>query len=224
MNIGSYGGMIFQVSNKKIYTFNNLKRTRNAEWKEHTRYGQKPLSQFIAPGLETISIDIHLDATLGIKPKTIMDKWGTLLETGYHDIFVIGGEQIGKYEWKIESISEAWNVILNKGELVSADLSITMSEYLSSDKNVTKKNSSTNTTKNTVIETKNVLVKGGSYKVKKLLTGYYTAAEASNQKPINKAGKVYPGNYYIFNISNGMINVTKVKGTPGSWINPSKNK
>lgn len=224
MNIGSYGGMAFQVSNKKIYTFNNLKRARNAEWKEHTRYGQKPISQFIAPGLESISLDIHLDATLGIKPKTIIDKWGTLLETGYHDIFVIGGEQIGKYEWKIENISEAWNVIMNKGELVSADLTITMSEYLNSDKTITQKKSTTNATKKTTKATKNVLVKGGSYKVNKVLTGYYTAAEASNQTPINKTGKIYPGNYYIFNIANGMINVTKVKGAPGSWINPSKNK
>ncbi len=65
--------------------------------------------------------------------------------------------------------------------------------------------------------------KDGQYKVVTQLTGYYTAEEAKNQKSVNKTGKVYPGTYYIYNTANGMINVTKVKGVPGSWINPNKN-
>lgn len=227
MSIGSYGGMTFRVSSKKIYTFSNLKRTRTAEWKEHTRYGQKPISQFIAPGLDSITMDIHLDASLGVKPRALMDKWGKLLENGYHDIFVIGGEQVGKNEWKIESISEAWNIIMNKGEVVSADISITISEYLTSDKKDKKdmkKSSKKTTTTKKVATSKNDLVKGGNYKVKSILTGFYTAAESASQTAVNRTGKVYPGSYYIFNISQGQVNVTKVKGSPGSWINPGKNK
>lgn len=65
---------------------------------------------------------------------------------------------------------------------------------------------------------------GATYKVISRLTGYYTSLEAKNLKVTNKTGTIYPGNYYIYNKVNDMINVTKVKGTPGSWINPSKNK
>ncbi|WMJ88859.1 phage late control D family protein [Anaerocolumna sp. MB42-C2] len=65
--------------------------------------------------------------------------------------------------------------------------------------------------------------KDGQYEVITQLTGYYTAEEAKSQKSVKKTGKVYPGTYYIYNTSNGMINVTKVKGVPGSWINPNKN-
>ncbi|WOO34955.1 phage tail protein [Anaerocolumna sp. AGMB13020] len=224
MSVGSYGGIVFQVSKKKIYSFSNFKRTRTAEWKEHSRHGQKAISQFISPGIENITLDIHLNASLGVKPLTVIEKWGKLLETGHHDIFVIGGKQVGKNEWKIESVSEAWNTFLSKGELIAADITVTLSEYITSDK-PKKKSTSTTTKKTTTTNSaSSALVIGKTYKVKKLLTGYYTAPEAKNQSAVNRTGKVYPGTYYIFNISQGMVNVTKVKGSPGSWINPSKNK
>ncbi|GIN88750.1 hypothetical protein J6TS2_51360 [Heyndrickxia sporothermodurans] len=54
------------------------------------------------------------------------------------------------------------------------------------------------------------------------VSGYYTAADAKNR--INKKSIVKPGNYLVYNQSNGMINVTTKKGIPGSWINPTDNK
>ncbi|MFA9464040.1 MAG: phage late control D family protein [Velocimicrobium sp.] len=65
--------------------------------------------------------------------------------------------------------------------------------------------------------------KGDKYHVYKTLVGYYTSEEAKKQKAINQSGKVYKGTYYIYNTSKGMVNVTKVKGVPGSWINPTVN-
>ncbi len=67
---------------------------------------------------------------------------------------------------------------------------------------------------------------GDTYAVVTSLTGYYTAVEAKNNKSSgNPTGRVNKGKYYVFNyhVKTGMINVTKVKGVPGSWINPSKN-
>ncbi|WP_062108784.1 M23 family metallopeptidase [Bacillus niameyensis] len=58
-----------------------------------------------------------------------------------------------------------------------------------------------------------------AYQVKKDTPGYVNAADAKAGK--NKKTTVKAGTYYIFNTSDGMINVTKKKGTPGSWINPN---
>jgi hypothetical protein len=230
MSVGSFGKTVFSVSSKKVYSFSNLKITHSASWKEHGRYGKKPISEFVSPELQSMTLDIHLDFNLGVKPRDEIEKWGKICETGKHDVFVIGNKQIGKYEWKVESVSEAWNTIFNKGQLISADLSITLSEYIDIDKDTTSKNSSNGTKKALSTKTSSKMVSvsslniGSTYKIKTLLTGYYTSMEAKNLKAINQTGKVYPGNYYVFNIANGMINVTKVKGSPGSWINPSKNK
>ena len=50
--------------------------------------------------------------------------------------------------------------------------------------------------------------------------GFKTAADALNNR--NRRTWVQPGTYHVFNRSNGMINVTSRKGTPGSWINPNR--
>ncbi len=226
MSVGNFGKIYFVVSGKKAYSFNNFKHTRTAQWKEHTRYNNKPISEFNGSGLENITLDIYLDVNLGVKPRQEIERWGKLVDSGHHDILVIGGQQVGKYEWKVESISEDWKNFLNQGELLTANLSITLSEYVT---DPPKKKESTKATKPKTYlvapkASANSLVVGGSYKVKVLLTGYYTSMEAKDLHATNRTGKVYPGTYYIFNLANGMVNVTKVKGSPGSWINPSKNK
>jgi len=60
-----------------------------------------------------------------------------------------------------------------------------------------------------------------TYVVKAAKKAYLTAKDALvNQHP---KGTVRPGSYYIFNESLGMINVSKQKNQPGSWIHPAEN-
>ncbi len=59
-----------------------------------------------------------------------------------------------------------------------------------------------------------------TYQVTKQHNSYATASDAKSEK--NKNTTVPKGKYYVFNESQGMINVTNKKGIPGSWINPSE--
>lgn len=59
------------------------------------------------------------------------------------------------------------------------------------------------------------------YIVKTELNGYVTADNA--KKRISPKVRVKVGQYYVFKEYAGMINVTRVSGSPGSWINPSDN-
>lgn len=65
--------------------------------------------------------------------------------------------------------------------------------------------------------------KGDTYELKTTKKGYYTAAEAAagQVKPGNPSGVRRPGTYYVFNTSQGMLNLTTAKSVPGSWINPN---
>lgn len=60
-----------------------------------------------------------------------------------------------------------------------------------------------------------------TYKVVKTINGYINSDNAKAKK--NAVGKVAAGTYYIYNEANGMKNVTKTAGSPGSWINPAEN-
>lgn len=50
---------------------------------------------------------------------------------------------------------------------------------------------------------------------------YMNSDNAANHK--DSVGTYDAGTYYVFNKANGMINVTKTKGTAGGWINPNDN-
>lgn len=60
------------------------------------------------------------------------------------------------------------------------------------------------------------------YQVVVAVPAYYTAADAKARK--GARGTVQPGEYFVFNESQGMVNVTKEPNTPGAWINPADNK
>lgn len=231
MAVGNFGSMVFSVSRKKVKSFSNFERSVSGEWKEHSVYKGKSISEFVGPGSQQITFDMHLNASLGVSPLTELEKWEKICEKGKHDVLVIGKKQIGSSEWKVEKISESWNEIWRYGELIAADISVTMSEYISTDSSSSyqiAKISSTATSKTSSKQSKSnsasSVAVGGTYTIKTQLTGYYTSMEAKNLQATNRTGKVYPGKYYVYNKANGMINVTKVKGNPGSWINPSKNK
>ena len=49
--------------------------------------------------------------------------------------------------------------------------------------------------------------------------GFMSAIDATNNQ--NRRTWVEPSTYHVFKRANGMINVTRTKGTAGSWINPN---
>lgn len=228
--IGYFGTIKFTVSNKKAQSFNNLRRSVSSNWKEHDIYKRKPFSEYLGPGQGSISFRMELEASLGVNPYELMEKWNSIIEKGKHDILVIGDNQIGKFQWKVTGADEEWKYVFKDGVLLSASINITMTEYcnvgvglLGSFKS-SKKASKTKTKKESKKTTSSSYVIGGTYKVYCTLTGYYTSDEAKNLHAINKTGKVKKGTYYVFNSKYSMINVTSVKGVPGSWINPTLNK
>ena len=93
MIIGNWGlGLIFQTSDRRVLTPENLKRTTSAVWATHSRMGLKDQSEFIRPGLGQITFDIQLNAELGVRPRLMMDYINNCVETGAVQMLVITGE------------------------------------------------------------------------------------------------------------------------------------
>ena len=129
--IGRWGTrIIFTVSDKRILTFQDFKRKVAGEWAEHGRLGQKDQAEFLKPQLQEVTFSIELNAMYGVRPRSTMDALVRAVEQGEVHVLVIGTRRVGNYYWRITDISEAWDVVMNRGELVKATLDITMKEYL----------------------------------------------------------------------------------------------
>lgn len=128
--IGYYGDIIFETSDQRILTFTDFKHDSAARWEKHSVIGKKPVSEFIGPDLDTITFTINLNGNYGVKPRDEMEKWLSLVNTGSVDVLVIGTKAIGQDKWSVKSVSEAWGVVFNKGELFSGKIDVTLEEYI----------------------------------------------------------------------------------------------
>ena len=79
--IGTLGRkIIFEVSDNRVLTFESMSREVSGRWTEHEVLGVKPKAEFLGPGLQTISLTIHLSAALGVKPRRILDMVERMVE------------------------------------------------------------------------------------------------------------------------------------------------
>ena len=121
--IGTLGRkIIFEVSDNRVLTFESMSREVSGRWTEHEVLGVKP-------GLQTISLTIHLSAALGVKPRRILDMVERMVERGTAEYLVIGGRLVGRRPFRVTGSSEAWDKVYSRGELAKATLTISLEEY-----------------------------------------------------------------------------------------------
>ena len=128
--IGNFGKLItFEVSSEKMLALKDLKRTVAGRWKKHEIVGAAPRSEFQGPDLDETTVTAILSAEHGVKPRATIERLEAAARSGEVDYLIIGGKRVGTGKVDISSISEEWDTIWNKGELVKATINITFAEY-----------------------------------------------------------------------------------------------
>jgi len=131
MAIGHIGKtVVFETSDRKILNFTKMQRTVKGRWASHSRIGKKPKKQFLGPDADQLTFSITLNAEHGLRPRKTIENIEKLIRTGKPQTVVIGSKKVGSNKYAITEISESWETILNKGEVVKITCDITLEEYL----------------------------------------------------------------------------------------------
>ncbi len=129
--IGNWGvAIIFTTSDRRILTFKDMTRTVGSEWATHSRIGLKDQVEYLRPALQKVTFTMELDCQNGVRPRAMLDKLAAFTEAGCVFPLVIGGRRVGRHNWRITDLSEAWETIYSRGELAKAKVDVTMQEYL----------------------------------------------------------------------------------------------
>ena len=128
--IGYLGEVVFEVSAKKVKTFDDFKRNASSRVATHELIGRKPLLEFGGPGLETVSFPITLSAFLGLDPTEEVKILRDMRDQGLAVDFVLNGEPQGAGLWVLESLSEKWKYVDNDGVPRQIDCDLTLREYV----------------------------------------------------------------------------------------------
>lgn len=126
--IGALGNIVFTVSSDFVRTPSNIKKSRSARIAKHEIIGSKPKLEFQGEDLVSMSFDIRLDASLGVSPQADINSLSTLESTGEVVDLVIGNVYHGAF--LIESIEENTKYTDRSGNIIVAELSISLQEYV----------------------------------------------------------------------------------------------
>lgn len=128
--IGSLGDVNFVVdTTNKIRTFMDFNRTSSSRWASNEIVLQKPKSQFLGPGLDTITFKIQLNVRYGVNPRAEMEKLLAYERDGKVLLFIVGGKKLGVNKWRISGLTQDWKTIDNRGNLLISELSVSLEEY-----------------------------------------------------------------------------------------------
>ena len=122
--------ILFEVSDEKILTINNFKRTNSVRFAKNDVLLRKPVSQYVGPELDNISFNIILRAQYMVNPKAEFDKLIYLQRDGAIVSIILGKTAFGVYRWRISSLGMPWEIIDNNGICISSTVDISFEEYV----------------------------------------------------------------------------------------------
>lgn len=126
--LASYGKITFKVTEEEIKIFNNFTISRKARYVAHERINNKPLLQFM--GLEADTISFNMQLIEGVTGNIVGDLKvlkNMFTKAEVHPLF-LGQKKIGSFV--IESMSEAYSMMDNLGNLEIVNVSLSLKEYV----------------------------------------------------------------------------------------------
>lgn len=128
--IGALGDIVFIVSDDTLRTFMDFERNTESRWAAHDIHLAKPKSEYLGPGLDTISFSMRFDVTYGINPRKEMNALLELARSGKAVPLVIGGQGLGVNLWKVKSLRQKWIHVDNRGNVLVGEVEVVLEEYV----------------------------------------------------------------------------------------------
>ena len=121
--------IVFEVSDKRILTFDGFKRSNKINLAKNNVLMKKPVSEYVGQELDTISFTVFFKAQLGTDPREEVDKLIYLNRDGAVVTLVIWGKAFGTYRWVITALDMEWDKINKSGYCGDIKCQITLEEY-----------------------------------------------------------------------------------------------
>ncbi|QXW65665.1 phage tail protein [Streptobacillus moniliformis] len=135
--IGSFGKLIFEVSDKKVVSLNNqISRSYKAKISEHSPIYGIGMLRFQGRELITVSFNIHFNRTLTPNLREEVLKVKDMFEKGEVNNLVFGGQVFGENPFIITELNETNSYYnINASDFDVIELNLSLKEYIEKPKN-----------------------------------------------------------------------------------------
>lgn len=129
MKIGCLGDIAFEVSDSVIRTLDKVTWSGSVNIQTHQRHLDNALQEFVSIDPDAITFTIKLSRYLGVDPMADIVKIFEYERGGIALPLTIGNKAYGKYMWLIKSHKTKMDLYDRGGNLTSADVDVTLTEY-----------------------------------------------------------------------------------------------
>lgn len=127
--IGSFGDLVFSVSENTVRTFNDFNWKVSASYATHDRHVQRDVLEFLGPEPEEITFKMAFSVFHGVNPIDEVERLNQMCREGIAARLIIGTKKYGSYKWVVTSVSSEMKRFDNKGNCWGAAASVTLKEY-----------------------------------------------------------------------------------------------
>lgn len=128
--IAVFGSKVFEVTDSKIYTPNNLQYGSSLDTEKQDAEGKKPSTYNKGPGLNSLGFSLRVDVSLGVNPRLELEEWESLKDSGVAYPFVLGQKPIGANKYLLIDVQGSNFAIDNSGNILAMDLDLKFYEYV----------------------------------------------------------------------------------------------
>lgn len=98
--VGKWGSKVkFYVDTGKQLSFTGMKRSSSGRWAAHNIIGQRPKPEFLGPSMDEVTMDVVLDASMGINPRKTMKAFRFACKKGKPTTCASTGKKSAKTRW-----------------------------------------------------------------------------------------------------------------------------
>ena len=116
----------FEVSDKVIKTFTNMKVSKSVSYTTHKIHGFKAVPEMTGLDADTITFEILLSAYLGVNPQKELDKLEAFMKAGTIVNLVLGDKLFGT--WVINKMPYNIEYVYKEGDITQAKATLTLIE------------------------------------------------------------------------------------------------
>lgn len=130
MSLGGFAGKIFEVSQNKIYTFDEDTNDMTVKTEEQEVDGDKPSTYIQGMGLETVSLNIKLKQSSSVDVDTEVDEWKAICSSMSPCYLWLGNKPVTNNRFLLTDINFSDKVYAYWGKLVQVTMKLTFKEYV----------------------------------------------------------------------------------------------
>ncbi len=124
MQVGSFGDLVFRVSDSEVFTLRDFQRRRAAQFAEHAVLSGLARLQFLGVALAEVEFKIQLSRSF-TDVEARLAQVDAMIEAGEHHALVAAGRKLGRFV-----ILESQEAVKHMASvIVTAELSLKLKEY-----------------------------------------------------------------------------------------------